>query len=76
MDADQQHQVCRLVRTLFPLGLCVQRGTRTGGNLSGWDDVPAEALVAAWVEKGWHVSVESSPANPPPIRLVEDDEAA
>ena len=47
----------RLRPALAQAGILVERGVRTGDNLRGWEEVPAEEVIAAWLQKGWSVTI-------------------
>ena len=58
MNAAEQREIAgRLRSALVGAGILVERGTRQGGNLSGWEEVTAEEAISAWLQKGWSVSI-------------------
>jgi len=55
VNATEQRECADLLKQHLEGVVSVTRGTRTGGNITGQEDVPWEALVAAWTQRGWWV---------------------
>lgn len=55
--------------------LLVERPEQEGGNLVRWEEVPAEAILARWMQNGWKVSIWLPEPDPAQRRfeLVTDD---
>jgi len=77
MDATYQARIAGVLHGLMHNRIVVSRGAIRAGNLVGWDEVSPEAMLAAWLQKGWKVDLVGAVADPRacPLALVPDDAA-